>query len=45
MELPDTSALAIIEDTAGKSWEGRAMHQTQKSDISPFTPGDKTKRK
>jgi hypothetical protein len=44
-ELPDTSALAIVEDTAGKSWDGRALHQTQKSDISAFTPDDKTKRK
>jgi hypothetical protein len=49
-EPPDTSALAIVEDAivedaAGKSWDGRSKHQTQKSDISALTPDDKTKRK
>jgi hypothetical protein len=50
MEPPDTSALAIVEDAivedaAGKSWDGHKKHQTQKSDISALTPDDKTKRK
>jgi hypothetical protein len=49
-EPPDTSALAIVEDAivedaAGKLWNGRSKHQTQKSDISALTPDAKTKRK
>jgi hypothetical protein len=44
-EPPDTSALAIVEEMTGKSWDGHAIHRTQKSDISALTPDDKTKRK
>jgi hypothetical protein len=45
MEPPDTSALAIVEDPTAKTWDGRAIHQTQKSDISTLPPDDKTKGK
>ena len=46
----DTSALAIVEDAivedaAGKSWDGHKKHRTQTSDISALTSDDKTKRK
>jgi hypothetical protein len=44
-EPPDTSALAIVEDTTGKSWDARAMRQTRKSNISTLMQDDKTKRK
>jgi hypothetical protein len=44
-EPPDTSALAIVEDAAGKSWDGRKKHRKQKSNISALAPDDKTKRK
>jgi hypothetical protein len=45
MEPPDTSALAIVEDPTAKTWDGRAIHQTQKSAISTLPPDDKTKGK
>jgi hypothetical protein len=44
-EPPDTSALAIVEEATGKSWDGRPIHQMQKSNISALTRDDKTKRK
>ena len=49
-EPPDTSALAIVEDAivedaAGKSWDGHKKHRPQTSDFSALTSDDKTKRK
>jgi hypothetical protein len=52
-ELPDTSALTIVDDKnkdgtqdrSGKSWYCPTLQQEQKAGISALTPDEKTKRK
>jgi hypothetical protein len=45
-EPADTSTLAILdEDPIGKSWDGRAAHQKQKSNIPTLPRDDKAKGK